>query len=142
MEKVRNDPTHKAIGPSIPRPAGCQTALRRSPSVVSGCSCFGNKIIGQTTGGNQRPTAGTGEGRKGSRERNRRFRSFAQLTNTHRREKSSIGREPWPSKFQICLGSVRATTCGATATLILRSHYTIARRTNEMGIRMYGLRRE
>jgi len=53
------------------------------------------------------PTAGTGEGRKGSRERNRRFRSFAQLTNTHRREKSSIGREPWPSKFQICLGRFR-----------------------------------
>src|SRR6516164_11071238 len=29
---------------------------------------------------------GTGEGRKGSRERNRRFGSLAQLTNPHRRE--------------------------------------------------------
>jgi len=37
----------------LPRSAGCPTAWRRFPSVVSGCSCFGNKIIGQATGGNQ-----------------------------------------------------------------------------------------
>jgi hypothetical protein len=37
----------------IPRPAGCQTALQRSPSVPSFDSCLENKIIRQRTDGDQ-----------------------------------------------------------------------------------------
>src|SRR6516165_12816749 len=59
------------------------------------------------------PTAGTGEGRKGSRERNRRFRSLAQLTNPHRQEKSSIGRKSLGfQNFKICLGRFRIRVSG------------------------------
>jgi hypothetical protein len=66
------------------------------------------------------PHCGTGQGKKGSRERNRRFRSLAQLRNPHSEKKSTLGRKPSLSKFQICLGRTRGRYVSNSDILHLR----------------------